>query len=83
MPFQPIFPGIYAVVGAAALTGAVTHSVSVIFRIHTIFTLSSCCTFLGGHDLLRDHRTVDLHHPSDDRGDHRKCGLCLSAAFGV
>ncbi|KAL3088330.1 hypothetical protein niasHT_023890 [Heterodera trifolii] len=25
---QPIFPGIYAVVGAAALTGAVTHSVS-------------------------------------------------------
>ncbi|KAH7704783.1 CRE-CLH-3 protein [Aphelenchoides avenae] len=26
---QPIFPGIYAVVGAAALTGAITHSVSV------------------------------------------------------
>ena len=28
-PVQPIFPGIYAVVGAAALTGAITHSVSV------------------------------------------------------
>lgn len=26
---QPIFPGVYAVVGAAALTGAITHSVSV------------------------------------------------------
>ncbi|KAL7074019.1 hypothetical protein ACQ4LE_006756, partial [Meloidogyne hapla] len=26
---QPIFPGIYAVVGAASLTGAITHSVSV------------------------------------------------------
>uniref|UniRef100_A0AC35TN88 Chloride channel protein n=1 Tax=Rhabditophanes sp. KR3021 TaxID=114890 RepID=A0AC35TN88_9BILA len=26
---QPIFPGIYAVIGAAALTGAITHSVSV------------------------------------------------------
>jgi chloride channel 1 len=26
---QPIFPGVYAVVGAAALTGAITKSVSV------------------------------------------------------
>ena len=26
---QPIFPGIYAVVGAAALTASITHSVSV------------------------------------------------------
>jgi H+/Cl- antiporter ClcA len=26
---QPIYPGIYAVVGAASLTGAVAHSVSV------------------------------------------------------
>ncbi|CEF63729.1 Chloride channel protein 2 [Strongyloides ratti] len=30
MTDQPIFPGIYAVVGAAALTGAITHSVSVV-----------------------------------------------------
>lgn len=26
---QPIFPGVYAVVGAAALSGAISHSVSV------------------------------------------------------
>lgn len=26
---QPIFPGIYSVVGAAALSGSITHSVSV------------------------------------------------------
>uniref|UniRef100_A0A914HD77 Chloride channel protein n=1 Tax=Globodera rostochiensis TaxID=31243 RepID=A0A914HD77_GLORO len=49
---QPIFPGIYAVVGAAALTGAVTHSVSVIRA--TFFSLKSpfsvamiCCEITG------------------------------------
>ncbi|KAH7680102.1 CBN-CLH-4 protein, partial [Aphelenchoides avenae] len=35
---QPIFPGINAVVGAAALTGAITHSVSVAMI---------CCEFTG------------------------------------